>query len=80
MELERNAIERTDFAAARRGYDPEEVDRHLREIGEAVDELKRQGQGGGLAERMGPPYRIALRRGSSALHRRAQLRDDDRAR
>lgn len=40
MELERNEIERTDFAQARRGYDPEEVDRHLAEIAEAVDELK----------------------------------------
>ena len=38
MELERRAIERTDFSAARRGHDPDEVDRHLREIAEAVEE------------------------------------------
>lgn len=37
MELERRFIERTDFSAARRGYDPEEVDRHLRAIAEAAE-------------------------------------------
>ena len=42
MELDRHYIERNDFSAARRGYDPEEVDRHLREIAESVQELKRQ--------------------------------------
>ena len=42
MELDRHFIERNDFSAARRGYDPDEVDRHLREIGDAVSELKRQ--------------------------------------
>ncbi|MDQ3934790.1 MAG: DivIVA domain-containing protein [Actinomycetota bacterium] len=42
MELDRHFIERTDFQAARRGYDPDEVDRHLREIADAVNELKRQ--------------------------------------
>jgi DivIVA domain-containing protein len=41
VELDRNFIERNDFAAARRGYDPDEVDRHLSEIAEAVNELKR---------------------------------------
>ena len=42
MELDRHFIERNDFSAARRGYDPDEVDRHLSEIAEAVTELKRQ--------------------------------------
>jgi DivIVA domain-containing protein len=42
LELDRHFIERNDFSAARRGYDPDEVDRHLREIGDAVGELKRQ--------------------------------------
>lgn len=41
MELDRHFIERNDFSAARRGYDPDEVDRHLREIAEAVTELRR---------------------------------------
>ena len=40
MELDRHLIERKDFAAARRGYAPEEVDAHLREISDAVAELK----------------------------------------
>ena len=42
MELDRHFIERNDFSAVRRGYDPEEVDRHLGEIAESVQELKRQ--------------------------------------
>jgi DivIVA domain-containing protein len=46
VELDRHYIERNDFSAARRGYDPEEVDRHLREIAESVQELKRQAKRG----------------------------------
>jgi DivIVA domain-containing protein len=42
VELDRHDIERTDFGHARRGYDPSEVDRHLREVADAVEELKRQ--------------------------------------
>jgi DivIVA domain-containing protein len=42
VELDRHFIERNDFQAVRRGYDPEEVDKHLGEIAEAVAELKRQ--------------------------------------
>jgi DivIVA domain-containing protein len=42
LELGRHFIERTDFGHVRRGYDPNEVDRHLREIADAVAELKRQ--------------------------------------
>ena len=42
MELDRHFIERNDFSAARRGYDPDEVDRHLREIADSVSDLKRQ--------------------------------------
>ena len=41
MELDRQFIERNDFGVARRGYDPDEVDRHLRELADAVTELKR---------------------------------------
>jgi DivIVA domain-containing protein len=40
VELERHHIERRDFAQARRGYDPEEVDGHLAEIAVAVEELR----------------------------------------
>jgi DivIVA domain-containing protein len=42
VELDRHYIERNDFSAVRRGYDPEEVDRHLGEIAEAVQALKRE--------------------------------------
>ena len=41
MELERRFIERKDFSAARRGYDPEEVDRHLSEVAERPSKLPR---------------------------------------
>jgi DivIVA domain-containing protein len=41
LELDRHFIERNDFSQARRGYDPDEVDRHLGEIADAVNELKR---------------------------------------
>ena len=41
MELDRHFIERNDFGVQRRGYDPDEVDRHLREIADSVAELKR---------------------------------------
>jgi DivIVA domain-containing protein len=41
VELDRHFIERNDFSATRRGYDPDEVDRHLGEIADAVNELKR---------------------------------------
>jgi DivIVA domain-containing protein len=41
LELDRNAIERRDFSATRRGYDPDEVDRHLREVADEVEQLKR---------------------------------------
>ncbi|MEX2196372.1 MAG: DivIVA domain-containing protein [Thermoleophilaceae bacterium] len=41
MELDRHSIERKDFPAARRGYDPDEVDRHLREIADSVGEVRR---------------------------------------
>src|SRR5438067_485580 len=40
MELDRRYIERRDFPASRRGYDPDEVDRHLGMIAEAVEQLK----------------------------------------
>ena len=41
LELDRHFIERNDFSAARRGYDPDEVDRHLREIADCLDEALR---------------------------------------
>ena len=40
MNLDRAKIERTDFASARRGYEPAEVDAHLREVADAVEDLR----------------------------------------
>lgn len=42
MELDKQFIVRGDFSSARRGYDPVEVDRHLEEIADAVEDLKRE--------------------------------------
>jgi DivIVA domain-containing protein len=39
--LDRQRIERKDFPIGRRGYDPDEVDRHLSALADEVDELKR---------------------------------------
>ncbi len=40
MDFDRAYIERRDFPAARRGYDPNAVDRHLREVADTVEELQ----------------------------------------
>jgi DivIVA domain-containing protein len=53
VELERHLIERNDFSAARRGYDPDEVDRHLREIAESVADLKSRASGAKAAGDVG---------------------------
>jgi DivIVA domain-containing protein len=42
VELDRHYIERKDFSVARRGYDQEEVDLHLRQLADAIAELKAQ--------------------------------------
>ena len=42
MALDRESITRRDFPAARRGYDPAAVDRHLAALADEVTELKRR--------------------------------------
>jgi DivIVA domain-containing protein len=42
VELERQDIERTDFASVRRGYDPAEVDQHLRAIADSADQALKE--------------------------------------
>lgn len=42
VDLDRHYIERKDFTVARRGYDQEEVDLHLRKLADAITELKAQ--------------------------------------
>jgi DivIVA domain-containing protein len=39
--LDRQRIERKDFPIGRRGYDPDEVDRHLSALADELDEFKR---------------------------------------
>ena len=41
MALDRQSIEKKDFPIGRRGYDPDAVDTHLREVADEVDSLKR---------------------------------------
>jgi DivIVA domain-containing protein len=42
VELDRHYIERKDFSVARRGYDQQEVDLHLRQLADTITELKAQ--------------------------------------
>jgi DivIVA domain-containing protein len=42
VELDRHYIERKDFTIARRGYEQEEVDLHLRQLADTIAELKAQ--------------------------------------
>jgi DivIVA domain-containing protein len=42
VELQRSEIERTNFASVRRGYDPAEVDKHLKAIADAAEEALRE--------------------------------------
>jgi hypothetical protein len=42
VELERQAIERSDFPLSRRGYDRAEVQRHLSAVADAIERLERE--------------------------------------
>jgi DivIVA domain-containing protein len=57
LALDRQDIEKRDFPIGRRGYDPDAVDRHLREIAEEVAELR--DQGAAPAPRGGAPLAVA---------------------
>jgi DivIVA domain-containing protein len=52
MDLERKKIQKRDFATARRGYDPQEVDAHLAEIADAIEELRTTSTAGAAAQRV----------------------------
>ena len=41
MDLDRQTIEKKDFPIGRRGYEPEAVDGHLRDVADEVDQLRR---------------------------------------
>ena len=47
VEFDRQAVERRDFPIARRGYDPEAVDAHLRALGAEFEQLQRHALNGG---------------------------------
>ena len=47
MALDRESITRRDFPAARRGYEPAAVDRHLAALADEVEELRRRSTPGG---------------------------------
>ena len=57
MELDRRYITRRDFPAARRGYDPDEVDAHLRELADAVEDIRRQAEE--VSQRPAPTATVA---------------------
>jgi DivIVA domain-containing protein len=42
VELDRQFIEKRDFAIGRRGYEPEDVDTHLARVADEVESLRRQ--------------------------------------
>jgi DivIVA domain-containing protein len=67
--MERDEIERHDFPAARRGYDPAAVDAHLRRV---ADELERR-RPGSLAEGTSTQVRAIIEAAESSAQ---QLRDD----
>jgi DivIVA domain-containing protein len=52
MELQRRAILRKDFSTARRGYDPAEVEAHLAEIADAVEQMRGTSTAGAAAQRV----------------------------
>ena len=43
MALDRQDIQKRDFPIARRGYDPDAVDAHLRAVADEIDETQRRG-------------------------------------
>ena len=52
MELDRKKIQRRDFPTARRGYDPDEVNAHLAEIADAVEEMRSHSPAGATAHHL----------------------------
>lgn len=73
MALDRESIVRSDFPAARRGYDPGAVGRHLEAIADEVDELRRRaGPGGALATQTSEQVRAIIEAAESSA---AGIRD-----
>jgi DivIVA domain-containing protein len=69
--VDRDDIERTDFPAARRGYDPAAVHEHLRRVADGFDALAREKPAGGMAAATSEQVRAILEaaeRGATELH------------
>jgi DivIVA domain-containing protein len=69
--VDRDDIERTDFPAARRGYDPAAVHEHLRRVADGFDALAREKPAGGMAAATSEQVRAILEaaeRGAAELH------------
>ena len=71
--MDRDEIERQDFPAARRGYDPTAVDAHLRHVADEFDAVGRQRSGPSLAEGASTQVRAILEAAEASA---GQLRDD----
>jgi DivIVA domain-containing protein len=70
--MDREEIERQDFPAARRGYDPGAVDAHLRRVADEFDTVARQ-RPGSLAEGASSQVRAILEAAETSAR---QLRDE----
>jgi DivIVA domain-containing protein len=70
--MDREEIERQDFPAARRGYDPGAVDAHLRRVADEFDTVARQ-RSGSLAEGASSQVRAILEAAETSAR---QLRDE----
>jgi DivIVA domain-containing protein len=70
--VDREEIERQDFPAARRGYDPGAVDAHLRRVADEFDTVARQ-RPGSLAEGASSQVRAILEAAETSAR---QLRDE----
>ena len=71
--MDRDDIERTDFPAARRGYDPAAVHDHLRRVADGFDALERDKASGGIAAGASEQVRAIL---EAAERGAEQLRAD----
>ena len=70
--MDREEIERQDFPAARRGYDPAAVEAHLRRVADEFDSVARR-RPGSLAEGASTQVRSILEAAEASAR---QLRDD----
>ncbi len=66
MALDRQTIEKKDFPIARRGYDPEAVDAHLRRLAAELERLQRESAAGSAATSSSVPGEVPAERSSPA--------------